>query len=247
MINLIFRIAAGPPVAAPGMTMRIRVPDDDPRWGVCKAALPTDGSHDAITVDWGDGTSDVFAEDIESAVHEYAHGGEYEVHVSDDVAVLQLTYDSGGRSPIAGVFASRLLSFAYKKAGGTEVLKSCPGKCFADATSLVRVDLADAALSEMSSNMFNGCAALRTLRFPARQEQLMWQGALAGCASLGPRLDLPGFKAFYGWERAQPFADCEALREVHFAAEYEETIRGSAAYAADPTLGLPNGQIFFDL
>lgn len=247
MLKLLFRIAAEPPVAAPGMTMRIRVPDADPRWGICKAAMPTDGSHNAITVDWGDGARDVFESGIESAVHEYARGGEYQVHISDDVAVLQLTYDNAGRSPIAGVFASRLLSFAYTKSGEEPVLISCPGKCFADATNLVRVDLADAVLSEMSSSLFSGCASLRTLRFLARQNQSMWNGALAGCAALGPRLDIPGFKAFYGWERAQPFADCVALREVHFAAEYEETIRSSAAYAADPLLGLPNGQIFFDL
>ena len=184
-------------VAAPeppfvGTEVRVRIPDDSPMFGFANLAL-SDGA-ESFTVDWGDGSVQEFASDADHITHEYPHGGDFGIRISDAVSSVKQSGSSGADPDYYEVYAPMVRS----------------------------VESNAERLTTIQANCFRHCVNLTSAAFQS-------------------------VSAVNGRSGTVPFNECDALAELHFAAEHEEAIKATAAYKADPPFGAPNVTVYFDL
>ena len=159
-------------VAAPvppfvGTTVRVRIPDDSPTFGLNNLVL-AEGA-ESFSVDWGDGSVQDFAADLDHATHEYAHGGDFEIRISDGVSSIKLSGSSSQDPDYYNVYASMVRSIASNGVRLTTIQANGFRHC---------VNLTSAAFQSVSvvngrsgTVPFNECDALTEIHFAAAHEE----------------------------------------------------------------------------
>ena len=159
-------------VAAPvppfvGTTVRVRIPDDSRTFGLNNLVL-VEGS-ESFTIDWGDGTVQEFAADADHITHEYPHGGDYEIRISDGVSSIKQSGSSVQDPDYYGVYAPMVRSVA---ANG-ERLSTIPANAFRHCVNLTYAAFPPVTVVNGRSGTvpFNECDALTELHFAAVHEE----------------------------------------------------------------------------
>ena len=172
---------------------------------------------DAVTVDWGDGTSERLG-GFSQLVHTYEKEGAYMVFVSDDLSAL------GCSGPVGPLPHTRVYAKLLRKVVcNARRLKTLSAGAFRQSDNLVAADFSWSAVTALAGNVFYGCAAL--------------SGVLA----------FPEVADIAGSGTAQPFSGCVSLREIHFGAANGPAIAALDCYRDDPHLGAVNAKVVFDL
>lgn len=243
-----------------GTSIVINVTADSPSFGIYSATL-ADG-HDAVVVNWGDGTCESHA-GIAELSHTYATPGRYTVTLSDDIAALGVAY-TAVKPPFTTVYPRLIHDFSSNAANLAELTMGC---C-KGATNLAHFDLVDSAITTLGQACFVQCKSLTEIdslphdlaeigvgtfsmcsgvtRFPALPATLttLWATSFGSMTSLSGRIDMPYIEQIIG----TPFYGCQGgITEFHFAAAHEESICNSSGYLADPTLGTGTSVCRFDL
>ncbi len=207
-------VAAPKPVFV-GTRIEIAVPDDGAVFGIATADLAA--GTESVTVDWGDGTTDVFSGGIDHAVHAYAKAGRYAVSISDDVSSLSV---NGEEEPTP--FAECVAWIASVESNA-EKLEAFKRYAFSGAANLTRIELDESGMTQLVAGQFKDCTSLAgALHF----RNVTWVGSRKGVFV---------------------FTGCPGITEIHFAAENEEAITNLAQYQNDPTLGTGTAVCLFDL
>lgn len=243
-----------------GTSIVINVTADSPSFGIYTATL-ADG-HDAVVVNWGDGTCESHA-GIAELSHTYAAPGRYTVTLSDDIASLGVSF-TAAKPPFTTVYPSLIHTFSSNAAN----LNELTGGCCKGATNLGHFDLVDSAIATFGQACFLQCTSLTEIdnlphgltkigtgafsmckgvtRFPALPASMttLWGGSFGSMNSLSGRIDMPYVEEIRGF----PFSSSQVgITEFHFAAAHEESICNSSGYLTDPTLGTGTAVCRFDL
>ena len=207
-------------VAAPeptwrGTRMQLNVPTDAAVFGIAVADL-AEGS-ESVTVDWGDGTTDVFTGGIDHATHTYASAGRYEVLISDDVE----SFGVNGETETAPF--SECVAWVESLESNSVNLEAFKCYAFSGAVNLTRIELDESGMTQLVAGQFKDCTSLvGSLHFL----NVTWVGSRKGTFV---------------------FTGCHAITEIHFAAANEEAITSLSQYQSDPTLGTGTAVCIFDL
>ena len=207
-------------VAAPeptwrGTRMQLNVPTDAAVFGIAVATL-AEGS-EAVTVDWGDGTTETFTGGIDHATHTYANAGHYEVLISDDVE----SFGVNGETESAPF--SECVAWIMSLESNAANLVETKRYAFSGATNLTRVELDESGVLKLQAGQFKDCTSLvGSLHFT----NVTWVGSRKGTFV---------------------FTGCPNITEIHFASANEEAITSLAQYQNDPTLGTGTAVCIFDL
>ena len=215
IITKTLTLVAAPEPSWRGTRMLLHVPTDTAVFGIAVADL-AEGS-ESVTVDWGDGTTDVFTGGIDHAVHAYASSGRYEVKISDDIDSIGISGETEDAPFTEGVkWIISLESNAAK-------LTAFKRYAFSGAESLTRIELDESGVTQLVAGLFKDCAALAgALHF----RNVTWVGSRKGTFV---------------------FTGCSGITEIHFAAANEEAITHLTQYQNDPTLGTGTAVCVFDL
>ena len=176
--------------------------------------------HTSMTVDWGDGTVETIPDpSVENIEHEYATAGNYEVKVSDDVALLTVI---GAPESVekATLYAPLVTGF----------------RCNAEA------------LTFLGPLTFVGCDNLRTVDV-RRSEIQRLVVPFIDCTSLSGELYFPKVSQLIANAgRSFTFQGCTGgITKIHFPAASAETIGTCKMFTNDPTLGTGTAEVVFDL
>ena len=136
----------------PGTRIRIRL--DDPAsltWGIFSLTLAE--GHSKAVIDWGDGITVETAE--AQLTHTYAQPGEYEVRISDDIAMLSCSGDTE-TSPFHVIYAPMIREFRTN----ATLLEKLGDLCFYEATNIGVFRCEGSALSVVGVSGFGNCPSL---------------------------------------------------------------------------------------
>lgn len=164
----------------------------------------------SITIDWGDGTTEVYNASISGGAHSYPAPGEYCIRISDDTKNICIGF-SNDESEYTTVFAPMVLLFT----SNAKKLSIIPGYGLCNCINLTCFDVSSSNVRTISSAAFKNCSGLSgELFFPE-------VGTIQGGATTLP---------FYG---------CTGITALHFKEANEAAITSSQAYNADEehTLG----------
>ena len=100
-------------------------------------------------------------------------------------------------------------------------------------------------LTVINPSTFIGCVNLTALDISSSAVETLGYAAFKGCVSLPPRIDLPNVRNLVSRGTSLPFSGCTSIRELHFSAANEETIKALPGY--DTAFGAVNAEIEFDL
>lgn len=134
---------------------RIRIKLDDPSsltWGIYNLTMSE--GHEKAVIDWGDGMQSEIHEGGQ-LTHTYAQPGEYEVHISDDIASLGFSYLTTP-SPFKDVYAAMIREF-HTTAAHLDALEMF---CFEKATNLCAFECEKSGLRKLNSRLFWNCTSL---------------------------------------------------------------------------------------
>ena len=87
IITKTLTLVDGPEPPFVGTTIRVTIPDGSLTFGFNNLVKAEDS--ESFTIDWGDGNVQEFAADGDHATHEYPHGGDYEIRISDGVSSIK--------------------------------------------------------------------------------------------------------------------------------------------------------------
>ena len=159
-------------VAAPvppfvGTTVRVRIPDDSLTFGLNNLVL-AEGA-ESFSVDWGDGSVQEFAADLDHATHEYAHGGDFEIRISDGVSSIKLSGSSSQDPDYYEVYAPMVLRVESNGAR----LYTIQANCFRHCVNMTSAAFQSVSVVNGRSGTvpFNECNALTELHFAAAHEE----------------------------------------------------------------------------
>ena len=207
-------------VAAPEPTWRgtrllLDIPADAAVFGIAIADL-AEGA-ESVTVDWGDGNTDVFTGGIDHATHTYASAGRYEVKISDDVESIGVNGETEDAPFTEGV---KWITSVESNAAKLEAFKRYS---FSGAANLTRIELDESGVTQLVAGQFKDCTSLvGALHFC----NVTWVGSRKGTFV---------------------FTGCPNISEIHFAAANEDAITHLSQYQSDPTLGTGTAVCIFDL
>ena len=166
IINKTVRLVAAPVPPFVGTTVRVRIPDDSLTFGLNNLVL-AEGA-ESFTVDWGDGSVQEFAADLDHATHEYAHGGDFDIRISDGVSSAKLSGSPGvdpdyynAYAPMVRGIASNGERLAIIQANG---FRHCVNMTSAAFQSVSVVN------GRSGTVPFNECDALTEIHFAAAHE-----------------------------------------------------------------------------
>ena len=198
-----------------GTRMQLNVPTDAAVFGIAVATLAE--GKEAVTVDWGDGTTDVFTGGIDHATHTYASVGRYEVLISDDVE----SFGVNGETESAPF--SECVAWVESLESNAAKLAAFKRYAFSGAANLTRIELDESGVTQLVAGLFKDCTSLvGSLHF----RNVTWVGSRKGTFV---------------------FTGCHDIAEIHFAAASEEAITHLTQYQNDPTLGTGTAVCVFDL
>ena len=151
------RLVAAPEPAFVGTRISIVIPDGEARtYGIFRGDLAE--GHEAVTVDWGDGSVETFP-GFMRITHEYAEAGAYDVVLSDDVANLVIGCHIG--SEFFSVYAPLIRRAVF----ASEIVR--PGNGFLrGATNMTEVDMTRCSAAELPNRAFVKCEALTAIYLP---------------------------------------------------------------------------------
>ena len=166
IITKTLTLVAAPEPPFVGMTVRVRIPDDSRTFGLNNLVL-ADGK-ESFTIDWGDGSVQEFAADLDHATHEYAHGGDFDIRISDGVSSIKQSGSSGVDPDYYEVYAPMVLSVESNGAR----LSTIQGNCFRHCVNLTYATFLSVSVVNGRSGTvpFNECAALTEIHFAAAHE-----------------------------------------------------------------------------
>lgn len=166
IITKTLTLVAAPEPPFVGTTVRVRIPDDSRTFGLNNLVL-ADGA-ESFSVDWGDGSVQEFAADLDHATHEYAHGGDFDIRISDGVSSAKLSGSSLQDPDYYGVYAPMVRSVA---ANGAR-LSTIQANCFRHCVNLTYAAFQSVSVvnGRMATVPFNECAALTEIHFAAAHE-----------------------------------------------------------------------------
>lgn len=241
IINKRVTLVAAPVPPFVGTRIGITVPEGGLDWGI-KAGALADGS-DFVTISWGDGEETMLGTDIQDLVHTYPRGGAYEVRISDDISTLQV---SGAAD---SVFCETYAPMVVSLASDAQRLATFNPQAFRNAVNLHDVDLSESGIVQFRPLAFMDCLSLVSLAGLPRTLQTIYSTVFSGSVNISGRVDFPAAKTISGSVSTGKnlFSGCNAITEIHFAAENEETVKSSSAYRNDPRLGATNAEVIFDL
>ena len=172
-----------------------------------------------ITVDWGDGTREVFDGDVSAVLHTYPAQGDYSIRFSDDVEYLAISnYNS--KSTYYTVYAPMVRGF-YSNAKRLRTIDPCA---------------------------FRHCVNLSSLDVQKADVVAINEWAFEDCRSLPNELSFPAVKDIQGTTDALPFAGCSGITALHFAKANEEAIRALPLWEpTGGNFGAENATVYFDL
>jgi hypothetical protein len=163
IITKTLTLVAAPEPPFVGTTIRVRIPDDSLTFGIENFVL-SDGS-ESVAIDWGDGSVQEFAADADHITHEYPHGGDFEIRISDGVSSIKLSGSSSQDPDYYEVYAPMVRRVESNGARLTTIQANCFRHC---------VNLTYAAFPSVSvingrsgTVPFNECAALTEIHFAA--------------------------------------------------------------------------------
>ena len=215
IITKTLTLVAAPEPTWRGTRMQLNVPTDAAVFGIAVATLAE--GKEAVTVDWGDGTTDTFTGGIDHATHTYASAGRYEVLISDDAIGIGVTGRTESFPYTEGV---RWIESLESNAANLEQFERY---AFSGATNLTRIELDESGMSKLHAGLFKDCTSLAgSLHF----RNVSWVGSLKGTYA---------------------FTGCHDITEIHLAAKYESKITELSQYQNDPTLGTGTAVCIFDL
>ena len=167
IITKTLTLVAAPEPPFVGTTVCVRIPDGSPTFGFVNIAK-AEGA-ESFTIDWGDGTVQEFAADADHITHEYPHGGDYEIRISDGVSSIKQSGSSVQDPDYYGVYAPMVRSVA---ANG-ERLSTIPANAFRHCANITYAAFrAVSAVNGRSGTVpFNECDALTELHFAAVHEE----------------------------------------------------------------------------
>lgn len=198
-----------------GTRLQIVVPNDAAVFGIAVADL-AEGS-ESVTVDWGDGATDIFTGGIDHATHTYASAGRYGVLISDDVE----SFGVNGETESAPF--SECVAWVESLESNAAKLGAFKRYAFSGATNLTRIELDESGVTQLVAGQFKDCNSLvGSLHF----RNVTWVGSRKGTFV---------------------FTGCSGITEIHFAAANEEAITHLTQYQNDPTLGTGTAVCVFDL
>ncbi len=159
-------------VAAPvppfvGTTVRVRIPDDSLTFGLNNLVL-AEGA-ESFTIDWGDGNVQEFAADADHATHEYAHGGDFAIRISDGVSSIKLSGSSSQDPDYYEVYAPMVLRVESNGAR----LSIMQANCFRHCVNLTYAAFQSVSVvnGRSATVPFNECAALAEMHFAVAHEE----------------------------------------------------------------------------
>ena len=167
IINKTVRLVAAPVPPFVGTTVRVHIPDDTLTFGFVNLVL-SDGS-ESFTIDWGDGSVQAFAADASHATHEYPHGGDYEIRISDGVSSIKLSGSSMQDPDYYNAYAPMVRSIA---ANG-ERLAVIQANGFRHCVNLTSAAFQSVSVVNGRSGTvpFNECDALTEIHFAAAHQK----------------------------------------------------------------------------
>ena len=200
-----------------GTKIKIRVPEDYQFFGLRSTTLAP--GCETVTVEWGDGTSDT-QEGFSRFQHEYAHPGEYEVLISDELSQFALSTSNTGSA-----FHTHIAPMVLSVLSNAKNLHALYDDCFFHCIN-------------MAGCAFNGVQLTTFAKSP-----------FAECASLAGSLALPFAESIEGDKENLPFAGCMGLTEIHFAQAKKEMLLACPAFEdyESTRLGAENATVYFDL
>lgn len=139
----------------PFVGTRIRIRLDDPAsltWGI-NSIGPASG-HEKVIIEWGDGAQDEITAQGQFT-HTYAHTGEYEVRISDDVSQIRISARSE-TDPCHTTYAPMIREV---KTNATNLI-TLLAFCFANASCLQLFNCAESAVKNLNASTFKGCSSL---------------------------------------------------------------------------------------
>ena len=207
-------------------------------FGMGRVFLPSGSS--SVTVEWGDGRSDIFTATTASFTHVYKRVGVYRIRVSDDITSIAATGTTN--ELFLNVYPSMIREV---RSTSTKII-TIPRTAFANACNLRYVDFRDSSITALAPGAFSGCSGLTTLKGFSKIEKL-YSTVFAGCTGLPERVCLPGVKDIQASVDYSPFLRTN-IKEFHFAAENEAAIKALRLYQdTNGNLGVQGGVCVFDL
>ena len=209
-------LVAGPAPTEPCTLLTIRTAPGSMAFGF--ESLTLANGCPSLTLDWGDGTVETFAETVRERTHTYVAAGLHIIRLSDDIRALQVT---GDYDPAYAFARYRLLPVALRSTATR--LTSLGSMALAGCTNLISFDVSATPVAQLT------------------------EAPLYGCTALTGELRFPSVNAFPRSQSVQPFAGCTGLTRIRFAAANEAAINATSSYQADPTLGSGNAKVASDL
>ena len=146
-----------PPPPFVGTQLDISITPEAAAYGFFGGTL-ADGSSE-VTVDWGDGTVESFAE-FSRVEHAYAAPGDYRVRISDDLAAFG---QSSTRDTAFRAYAER----TRRVSSNAVRLNGLDAGAFRSAVNLTAADFSQSSLASIGTSAFSTCPALGpVLSFP---------------------------------------------------------------------------------
>lgn len=103
-------------------------------------------------------------------------------------------------------------------------------------------------LATIQQFCFSGCSRLASVDIRESELSYLSRACFENCTALTGELYFPKVNRLAGVVPKLPFTGCTGgITKIHFAAANEESIRASAQYQADPTLGSGTAEVVFDL
>lgn len=166
IITKTLTLVAAPEPPFVGTTVRVRIPDDSLTFGINNLVL-AEGA-ESFSVDWGDGSVQEFAADLDHATHEYAHGGDFAIRISDGVSSAKLSGSSSQDPDYYEVYAPMVL---HVESNGAR-LSTIQANCFRHCVNLTYAAFQSVSVvnGRMATVPFNECAALTEIHFAAAHE-----------------------------------------------------------------------------
>lgn len=173
IITKTLTLVAAPEPPFVGTTIRVAIPDGSLNFGFVNIAKAE--GVEAFTIDWGDGTVQEFAADADHITHEYPHGGDYEIRISDGVSSIKQSGSSAQDPDYYGVYAPMVRSVAANGARLSTIqanaFRHCVNVTYAAFPSVSVVN------GRSGTVPFNECAALAELHFAAAHEEAIKETA----------------------------------------------------------------------
>lgn len=167
IITKTLTLVAAPEPPFVGTTVRVRIPDDSRTFGLNNLVLAE--GEESFTVDWGDGSVQEFAADLDHATHEYAHGGDFDIRISDGASSIKQSGSSLQDPDYYEVYAPMVLRVESNGAR----LSTIQANCFRHCVNLTYAAFQSVSVINGRSGTvpFNECDALTEIHFAAAHEE----------------------------------------------------------------------------